>query len=534
MSTSARPKDYASWSREKQDDYYRAIRAEEVATLQRSGFASVSFGSGYDRQWREPKPLPDGLLPVPAFQSDYLPEAIRPWATDIAERMQCPIDFIGATALVALGAAIGRRIAIRPQRATDWTEIPNLWGVIVGRPGAMKSPAMQEALRPLNRLEAAARADNVQALKDFEAAKELHQLKLADARERTRKQLKDGASISHLDIDPTPTPPARRRLIVNDTSYEALGEILADNSNGVLAVRDELISLLRSLDREEFSAARGFFLTAWNGTSGYTFDRIMRGVTHIDAACVSMIGTTQPGRLADYVRRASNENDDGIIQRFGVLSWPDISPEWKNVDRWPDSEARERAWGVFDRVVALDPDAVDADRDSLSALRFLRFDRPAQEVFDEWRECHEKRLQAGDLALALESHLAKFRKLVPALALISHLADARAGPVGEASILRAVAAADYFEAHAKRAYGAGLSAEAPAAKAIVARIRKGEISDGFSARDIYRSAWSGLSDRETVCAALELLEDFDWIVSRTEKTAGRDRVTYYINPGAVR
>ena len=215
MSISARPKGYANWPREEQDAYYRANVVGAHRALVRIPFSQ--FGSGSDRPWREPRPLPDGLIPVPAFQPDYLPEAFGPGRRTSLTRMQCPLDFIGATALVALGAAIGRRIAIRPQRSTDWTEVPNLWGVIIGRPGAMKSPAMQEALKPLSRIEATARADNEQALKDFEAAKELHQLKLADIRERTRKQLKDGASISRIDIDLEPTPPARRRLIVNDT-----------------------------------------------------------------------------------------------------------------------------------------------------------------------------------------------------------------------------------------------------------------------------------------------------------------------------
>src|SRR5580704_17448938 len=126
------------------------------------------------------------------------------------------------------------------------------------------------------------------------------------------------------------------------------------------------------------------FLSAWNGTSGYTFDRVIRGVKHIDAACVSMIGTTQPGRMADYIRRASKENDDGMIQRFGVLSWPDASPDWKNVDRWPDSNARERAWATFERLASLDPDSVDAQSDKFDALRFLRLDPTAQAAFDEW------------------------------------------------------------------------------------------------------------------------------------------------------
>jgi putative DNA primase/helicase len=56
----------------------------------------------------------------------------------------------------------------------------------------------------------------------------------------------------------------------------------------VLAFRDELVSLLKTLDREDNAAARGFFLSAWNGTSGYTFDRIIRGRVHIDAACLSL------------------------------------------------------------------------------------------------------------------------------------------------------------------------------------------------------------------------------------------------------
>jgi hypothetical protein len=70
-----------------------------------------------------------------------------------------------------------------------------------------------------------------------------------------------------------------------------LGEILA-NRNGLLAARNEHILLLRNRDKEEFPAARGFFLSVWNGTGGYTFDRNTRDVTHFDAACLSMIGTT--------------------------------------------------------------------------------------------------------------------------------------------------------------------------------------------------------------------------------------------------
>src|SRR5947209_587833 len=124
-------------------------------TAESAGSWGKPNGSG--EPWPEPKSLSSGLLPVKPFLRDFLPERIGPWVMDIAERMQCPPDFVGVSAVVALGATIGRKIGVRPQRHTDWLEVPNLWGCIVGRPGAMKSPAMGQALAPLHRLEGEAR-----------------------------------------------------------------------------------------------------------------------------------------------------------------------------------------------------------------------------------------------------------------------------------------------------------------------------------------------------------------------------------------
>ncbi|MBI1867080.1 MAG: DUF3987 domain-containing protein [Methylocystis sp.] len=453
---------------------------------------------------------------------------------DISDRMQCPPDFVATPAMVALAATLGRKIAIRPQRRTDWIEVPNLWGLIVGRPGAMKSPAMTEALKPLHRLEADARKENDDALKAHVLALEFHKLRKDAAKDAARKTLKSGGE-AQLDGIECPRAPIARRHIVNDTSYEALGEILADNPNGVLAFRDELVSLLKTLDREEYAAARGFFLTAWNGTSGYTFDRIIRGKTHIEAACLSLLGSTQPGRIAEYMRRAvaGGTGDDGLIQRFGLLVWPDQSPEWKEVDRYPDTAARQTAWATFERFEGLDPNAIGAQRDDYEALPFLRLDDAAQGVFGDWRGKFEKRLRGGDLSPALESHLAKYRKLVPALALINHLADGGTGAVAEEAILRALAFSEYLETHARRAYAAGGEAETAAAKAILSHIRNGDLADGFTARDVHQRDWANLTDRDQVKAGLELLADLDWLAPQTHATGGRPRTTYAINPRAM-
>jgi hypothetical protein len=531
------PENFSSWPQDARNAYFAAaMREYRERQSQRVSTPIPAIPSqGALPPWPDPKPLPDGLLPVAPFDYAFLPESIAPWVQDISERMQCPPDFVGVAAMVALGSAIGRKVAIRPQRKTDWFEVPNLWACIIGRPGAMKSPAMAEALKPLNRLDAQAREDNERAAKAFAIEAEAHKLAKEAAATKVRAALKEGKHGVSAMLDlPEPEEPKGRRYVVNDCTHEALGAIMADNPNGVLAFRDELVSLLKTLDREDNAAARGFFLTAWNGTGGYTFDRIIRGRTHIEAACLSLLGSTQPGRIAEYIRRASGgAGDDGLIQRFGLLVWPDQPPEWRNVDRYPDSAARAAAFETFARLDALDPDAIGCERDTFEPLPFLRFDNAAQVLFEEWRADLETRLRSNELSPALESHLAKYRKLVPGLALIGQISEG-GGQIGEAALLRALAFAEYLETHALRAYGAASEAETASAKAILARIKRGELSDGFTARDIYRNAWAHLSDREQVQAGLDLLADFDWLKLRTVPTSGRPRATYAINPkGAI-
>src|SRR5712664_3964406 len=98
----------------------------------------------------ERAPSPGARTGGAAGSDSYLPGP--PWVADIADRVQCPPDFVAVGVMVAAAAVIGRQIAIRPKRQDDWAVVPNLWGLAVGPPGVMKSPALAEALRPLHRL----------------------------------------------------------------------------------------------------------------------------------------------------------------------------------------------------------------------------------------------------------------------------------------------------------------------------------------------------------------------------------------------
>ena len=496
----------------------------------------ISDNTRTDPCWRNPDPLPDGLLPVAAFDKAFLPASLAPWVADTAELKQCPPDFVAIPAVTALAATIGRRIAIRPQRNTDWSEVANLWGLIIGPPGVMKSPSMAEATKPLRRLEMEARKNNEAATKSYLAAQEIHKMREEAAQKRFKDLLKKDPNAEPPSGIEEPAEPKARRYIVDDATYEKLGDILVSSPNGVLAYRDELMSLLRTLDREEYAAARGFFLTAWGGKESYTFDRIVRGTQHIEAACVSLLGGTQPGKITDFVRRSIDGGlgDDGMLQRFGLAVWPDIG-DWREVDRYPDSEAKQTAFEVFRRLDELDPYSVGAVQDPFDPVPYLKFDHDAQEVFSDWHRHLEISVLRGDADLAptLKGHFSKYRKLVPALALINHLADGgRGGDVGREAIERAVAFSRYLETHARRIYAAGSQNETIAAKAILTHARRGDIKDGFTARDVHQRSWANLSNNEQARAGLGLLVDLGWLAEKQVKPieGGRPTVAYFINP----
>jgi len=484
-----------------------------------------------------PRALPDELLPVAAFDYALLPASLRDWCKDISERMQCPPDFVAVGLMTALGSVLGRRIGIRPQEKTDWTEVANLWGLIVGRPGLLKTPALDAAMGPLNRLIAQAQNEYQRGLAEYEKTKEAEQLRAAARKKQAAERLKENPDADLSDLQsPDLEPPAIQRYKSNDPSPAALAELLRHAPNGMMVFRDEMVSLFNSLEREDSAEGRGFYLTAWGGNSPFTSDRIGRGFNlHIPAICLSLLGGTQPSKLGPYIRQAVNggTGDDGLLQRFGLLVWPDTNQTWQNIDRPTDKTAKNAAYKVFDYLDKLNPSEIGAEQDrdfdgTPDGIPYLRFSPEALEVFVEWRtELENLKLRGSDHP-ALVSHFSKYRKLVPSLALLIHLADGGKGPVALHPTLQALAWADYLETHARRAYGAVFQPEVAAAKAILHRIKKEDLPATFKARDVYRSGWAGLSERQAVMDALTLLVDHGYLAEEQEQTGGRPTTVYQL------
>lgn len=481
--------------------------------------------------WPEPKVIEFGLPEVPTFDPELMPDAFREFVTDEAERMQSPPEYLAVPLMVGAAAALGNCIAIAP-KATDtgWRVYSTIWGAIVGRPGSMKSPAMDAALRPLHILEAELADAFAEKQRGYAVAKVMYDADKA----RVEKAIRQGTVVRPEDMPAAPEEPQPERLVVNDSTVAKLGEILRWAPRGVLVMRDELTGLLESLSAEGREGDRAFYLSGWNGGQSYRVDRIGRGSFVIPHLNVLLLGGIQPGKLQSYIRQAvhGGGGDDGLMQRLQLIVWPDPTRGWRNVDRPPNFVAQELVYGAFRRLRHIDPIAVGAKLPEIGGgPAWLHFSTEGQRLFDAWREKLETALRRGDRHPALESHMAKYRSLVPALALIIHLADGGLGPVDIQAVRKAIAWSKFLHKHAKRVYASVINSAAFSAKALADKISKSKLPDGFTLRDVYRSGWQHLGTQEEARGAVDWLVDAGWLRPERVQSGGRPGECYRINPG---
>jgi hypothetical protein len=527
--------------------HYGDGRTYGQATIEKAFEGTTEFYAGGDDEWEAPVPLPQGLPPVASLDPPMIPEPLRRWIVDVSERMQIPPDFAAVGAVVVAGSLIGRNVGIYPKRRDDWLVVPNLWGAVVGRPSLLKSPALAEVMKPLARLIAKAYEEYQKAKLAYETdvmVADATKAALKDELKKAAREAARGGDRSKLDEiarrsqdTESPEEPLLRRYKTEDATVEKISEILLENSRGILVHRDELSGWLRNLDKQGREGDRSFYLESWNGTGSFDVDRIGRGSLHVPALCLSILGSIQPGPLSTYVYQATQgeKGDDGLLQRFQLLVWPDPPTSWRNVDRWPDTEAKTRSYGVFKQLDALDSRDFGANSEDEEGIPAVRFTDDAQEVFDRWRDELESKLRTGELPPALESHLAKYRSLMPSLALIFQLIEyvdgtGEGGAVGLRPALQAAAWCEYLETHAARLYSSAENPVMEGARVLLDRIRNGDVQDSDSTRSVYRKHWTKLSTPEEVNSACQVLEEFGWIRVESVKTGGRSTSKLYLHP----
>ncbi len=473
---------------------------------------------------KTPSALPNSRPEVMVFQPDMLPAAIRDFVLDVADRQQSQPDFVAVTAIVALSSLLGRKALICPKQHDDWVVTPNQWGAIIGRPSAMKSPSMKEALKPLRQIEIRAAEQYIEDQKNHDEETQLVDLEKLLAKDKAKKALKSNKRDEAREAFKFEgnQPPTRERFIINDATVEKLGVLLSQNKNGLILVRDELSGLLAKLSTEACQAERAFYLECFDGNGSYTYDRIGRGTIDIDYCTLSIIGGIQPTKIAILVRDAmTGAADDGLIQRFQLAVWPDDVGKWDWIDRSPNQRAKAAYNSVFKKMHNLSFDTDDGEPPC------FRFTPDSQNLFIQWMEEIQAKARSEDIHPALESHMLKMPQTIAGLALLFELIDGGREAVGIEATARALDWADYLLSHAQRLYSIAINQSIDNARLILKR--KNKLDNPFTARDIHRKNWIGLDSINAVTEALEYLIDFNYLISidlATTAQGGRPSITY--------
>lgn len=495
-----------------------------------------------ERAWLSLRDLPKSSVILPDFDSELLPSPFCGYISDSATRMQVPLEFIAGPLLVVTASVIGRKLTIKPKKHDNWKVTPNLYGAIVGRPSLMKTPAITTAKTFLQKISNELDARYEEDMKVWRV--ELYQIEAQ--RKSLNDKLKKNYSSEKINFnkihelkeellkveEQESLAPIRKRLYYNDATIEKLQVMLKENPNGLLCFRDELMGLIKTMDKHGHEGDREFYLEAWNGDCNYYSDRIARGTTKVEGSCLSILGGIQPSVLQKHLVQSAQDgqNDDGFIQRFQILFYPDIKLDWVLHDKKPDEAELKRVDKIIRKIYAL-----DSKEDS------IHFDSDAQNLFFEWLRDLETRLRSGVIEpSALESHLGKYRSLLPSLALIFEVVESvdKHGTFPEVvsleSLKKGIQWCRVLECHANKIYNDFSNISLKSAHLLLTKIREGTILSGMTIREIYRNQWSLLTNKAEVLDALSVLEMYGWAKAVFhENKNGRKSQKIEINPKAI-
>jgi len=510
----------------------------------------------YSLEWEEPLPIKKSKSLAPSLSEDYLPEEIRDFVVDAAKRISVPNEFIAAPLITMVSILIGRKVGVKPKRHDNsWEIIPNLWCLIISRPSKKKTPSIMMVKKYFKKLTDKIRNDHEQRLKELTPKLQMNEMSLA----KVKKEFKDlDPEVTHEDAkeieDKITKLLAEKsdienqmqgpRLEVNSATVEKLHSLFQYNKTGLLIFRDEIAGFFSDFNKKGHESDREFYLECWNGNGSFTHDTISRGSIHSEGLCASIMGTIQPDKFRPFIKQANEGQGgaDGLVQRFQLAFYPDERGYQKSLDIPVKEEFGEEIFQLFKSLYEFKEfesflNLANYDNDIQTS--FIKYSPKAQDRFDEWLECHDKRLHQEDfISEAFEDHLGKYSKLTVSLSLCFHMikcsyTKSYTKEIGLESLELAIKWTSLLEKHALKIYSTSGIQETELAYTLSMKIKDGKIKDKATIRAISRKGWKGTKDKELLLDALKVLEKHHFLKLqevKSESKLGRPSYIVLINP----
>jgi hypothetical protein len=321
------------------------------------------------------------------FPVECLPEPVGRFVQEAAAALGCDPAYVAVPAFAVLAGCVGnrRRLVLK----SSWRVPCVLWCAVVGQPGSMKSPALGQVAGPLQAHEATV----VRAYRD--------------ECERCERDAAEGTHSAR------PEPPAR--LLLADTTVEAVAKLLVHNPLGLLLVRDELGGWFSSFGA--YKSGRGGDCQAWlemYDAGPLLVDRKGDAVPlSVPRAAISVTGGITP----EVLRRVLAEGHvgDGLAPRFLLVDPPRARKRWTDA---AVTESAERGWAAL--LVSLRALEVDSEDDGAPHPRDVSLSPEAKEAWIKWYDRHAERQNDAEGWEA--SLLSKIESTCARLTLVLHVA----------------------------------------------------------------------------------------------------------------
>ena len=176
-------------------------------------------------------------LPEP-LNINLLPDSVKEWVRLHSQRLGVPPESIFAVFMTTAAAEVGTRCICLPRRHDkSWSVSPAcLWSLIIGKPGAKKSPLISAASEPFREVESISRKEYETRLKENALRISKHEAlckKVQKLMEQNSEiEPEDEAAFLKAQQELEKIKKKPRRRIVHDTTVQKLGELIAENPKG--------------------------------------------------------------------------------------------------------------------------------------------------------------------------------------------------------------------------------------------------------------------------------------------------------------
>lgn len=255
------------------------------------------------------------------FPVEVFPSKIQKIVAELYDKSNFPKEYTGACTLNVVSVATGGLVAIKVKEG--FTVKGNRYDMLISPPGTYKTPVIDFCFARIKKLQYEAHKKYLKEKKQYE--KEYSNAVRND----------DAVAIAQLE------EPSYKQRIAQDTTPEALFDILKKNPNGVGIVVDEMVGWISNQNRYNQDSSH-IWLSIFNNNDVY-INRVSKEEVFIRHPYLSLMGGIQPEVLKKAFKKISN---NGMFERICITYLPDLPQTYLN-----ENDVRSSIEKSYDEII---------------------------------------------------------------------------------------------------------------------------------------------------------------------------------------